>query len=71
MDRKQFLRNLSILAVLPILGCGVQSTTDTQEQFMGNAKGEGKATATVSYKVIDKDGNVKLEKTETVKLENK
>ena len=58
MNRKQFIRNLSILSLLPILGCDIINQKPNEE-FMGNAEGKSGATATVEYKVVDKDGNVK------------
>ena len=64
MNRYEFLSTLSIVTFFGILGCGVQPKFN--DQIM-SAKGESKATATVTYKVIDADGNVK----ETGTLTNK
>lgn len=68
MNRKQFIRNLSILSLLPILGCNT-TQPQTDKEFMGKAEGKSVTTATVEYKIIDKDGNVKKVGTSTMPLD--
>ena len=59
MKRSEFLRNLSILPLIGILGCSSSTQTKVDEEFMGKAEGKSGATATVHFKVVDKNGNVK------------
>ena len=59
MKRSEFLRNLSILPLIGILGCSSSTQTKVDEEFMSDVKGSSSAKATVHYKVVDKNGNVK------------
>ena len=59
IKRSEFLRNLSILALIGILECSSSTQTKVYEEFMGKAEGKSGATATVHFKVVDKNGNVK------------
>lgn len=62
MKRSQFLKGLSVLPFLVILGCNsnsaIQPNQETQYN-MASQKGSSGSTATVSYKIVDKDGNIK------------
>ena len=62
MKRSQFLKGLSVLPFIAILGCNSYKTNqpnlETQTN-MASQKGIVGGTAIVSYKIVDKDGNVK------------